>query len=76
MQNNFYFMEHLVKERVEGRLKESELHRAAKVDATSMPFRRSLLNRARCIILTAAAALLGWGASRRAIRGCSEPAVN
>jgi hypothetical protein len=71
MQDNYYFMEHLVNERIQDRLKEGELHRIAKAGATRAPFHRSLLNRARCSIIAAAAALFGRGASRTAIRDCS-----
>ena len=76
MQNNFYFLEHLVNERVEARLKDAELHRRAKEYTTSLPVRRPLQKRIGRIFLTAAAAIQGWGVRRNAIRGCAEPDVN
>jgi hypothetical protein len=70
MPTNYHFMADLANERVEERLRDGELHRAAKVDATSTPLHQSWLDRARCIILTAAAAVLSWSTRRSAITGC------
>jgi hypothetical protein len=76
MQNNFYFMEHLVNERVQARLKDSELHRRAKEYTTSLPVRRPLPRRMGRVFLNAAAAIQDWGVRRNAIRGRAQPDVS
>jgi hypothetical protein len=76
MQNNFYFVQHLVNERMEALMKDAERHRMAKEYTASLPVRRPLLKRIGRVFLTAAAAIQGWGVRRHAIRGCAEPEVN